>query len=96
MNPFWRNIVITLVVALVAGTFGGWMGAQRALDTDAQTLPLRQTVSDIVRRDLRLTQDQTREIQSIEDRYYNKRSSLRVQVAQANQDRKSTRLNSSH
>ena len=42
--------------------------------------------ADIVRRDLRLTQDQTREIQSIEDRYYNKRSSLRVQVAQANHE----------
>jgi Spy/CpxP family protein refolding chaperone len=86
MNPFWRNIVITLVVALLAGTFGGWMGAQRALDNDPQSLPLRQTVSDIVRRDIRLTQNQTKEIQSIEDRYYNKRSSLRVRVAQANRE----------
>ena len=27
MNPFWRNLAITVVVALMAGTVGGWMGA---------------------------------------------------------------------
>jgi hypothetical protein len=74
LNPFWRNLLITVVVALLAGGIGGWMGAQNALDTDAQTLPLRQTVSEIVRRDLNLTNDQSKEIQAIEGKYYDRRT----------------------
>ena len=53
MNPLWRNLIITVVVALLAGGIGGWMGAQNALDNDVQSLPLRQTVHEIVRRDLK-------------------------------------------
>lgn len=86
MNPLWRNLAITVVVALLAGAVGGWMGARNALDADAQTLPLRQTVSEIVRRDLRLSQEQAKEIQAIETKYYDKRTSLRMQVADANRN----------
>jgi hypothetical protein len=59
LNPFWRNLIITVVVALLAGGIGGWMGAQNVLDSDAQSLPLRQTVHEIVRRDLKLTPGQS-------------------------------------
>ncbi|HXJ00474.1 MAG TPA: periplasmic heavy metal sensor [Micropepsaceae bacterium] len=86
MSPFWRNLLITVVVALLAGGIGGWMGAQKVLDSDAQTLPLRQTVHEIVRQDLKLTPDQTREIQAIEDKYYNQRATLRQDVAMANRE----------
>ena len=86
MNAFWRNLLITVVVALLAGGIGGWMGAQNALDTDAQTLPLRQTVHEIVRRDLKLTNDQSKEIQAIEDKYYDRRTELRQDVATANSE----------
>lgn len=86
MNPLWRNLAITVVVAMLAGAAGGWMGARNALDSDPQTLPLRQTVSEIVRRDLKLTPDQSREIQAIENKYYDKRVSLRMQVAGANRE----------
>jgi Spy/CpxP family protein refolding chaperone len=86
LNPFWRNLVITVVVALLAGGIGGWMGAQNALDGDAQLLPLRQTVHEIVRRDLKLTASQSAEVQAIEDKYYNRRTTLREEVAVANRE----------
>lgn len=74
------------MVAIVAGAVGGWMGARNVIDSDAQTLPLRQTVSEIVHRDLKLTPDQSKEIQAIENEYYERRSTLRVQVAGANRE----------
>jgi Spy/CpxP family protein refolding chaperone len=86
LSPFWRNLLITVFVAILAGAAGGWMGAQRALDSDAQVLPLRQTVSEIVRRDIKLTTDQSKDIQAIEDKYYDRRSQLRQQVAGANRE----------
>jgi hypothetical protein len=86
LNPIWRNLGITIVVAVLAGAVGGWMGARNAIDSDAQTLPLRQTVSEIVRNDLRLSSDQAKNIQAIENKYYSQRSSLRLQVADANRN----------
>jgi nickel and cobalt resistance protein CnrR len=86
LSPFWRNLLITLVVALLAGGIGGWMGAQNALDSDTQSLPLRQTVHEIVRQDLKLTPDQTKDIQAIEDKYYDRRTALRQDVASANHE----------
>jgi hypothetical protein len=86
LSPVWRNLLITVVVALLAGGIGGWMGAQNGLDTDTQTLPLRQTVHEIVRQDLMLTGDQNKEIQAIEDKYYNQRTTLRQDVATANRE----------
>jgi nickel and cobalt resistance protein CnrR len=86
LNPFWRNLAVTIVVAVLAGAVGGWMGARNAIDADAQTLPLRQTVSEIVRNNLKLSSDQAKNIQAIEDKYYRQRSSLRMQVADANRN----------
>ncbi len=83
---FWRNILLTIVVALVAGAAGGWVGTRGALQEDAQTLPLRQTVQDIVHKDLRLTPGQTRDIQSIENRYFEHRTELRQRVSAANRE----------
>jgi len=86
LNPFWRNLVITVAVALLAGGIGGWLGALNLLDNDTQTLPLRQTVMEILRRDLNLTPDQSSEIQAIEEKYDNRRTMLRQQVAGANRE----------
>src|SRR5262249_17777413 len=57
-----------------------------ALDSDAQTLPLRQTVHEIVEHDLKLTGNQSKEIQAIEDKYYDRRTALRQDVAVANRE----------
>lgn len=86
MNPFWRNLLVTVVVALIAGGAGGWLGARSLFENDEQTLPLRQTVSEIVRNDLKLSSDQNKKVQDIESRYYDRRSKLREQVSGANRE----------
>jgi hypothetical protein len=85
VNPFWRNLAITIVVALMAGWAGGWLGV-RTLVAEDEMLPLRQTVSAIVRGDLRLTDEQMRDIRNIENRYYDRRIQLRTNVAAANRE----------
>lgn len=86
MNPYWRNLVVTVVVALAAGAAGGWIGAESSRDRLAEALPLRQSVEDIVRNGLDLSDAQAAEIQGIEDRFYQRRGMLRNQIAEANID----------
>jgi hypothetical protein len=86
VTPIWRNLVITVVVALIAGAFGGWLGTRGALEEDTQSLPLRQTVQEIVHRDLQLTSGQSREIDKIEHRYFQHRLELRNRVTVANRE----------
>jgi len=86
VSAFWRNLLITVVVALVAGGIGGFMGARNLVDAEVQGLPLRQTVAEIVRRDLNLTSNQAQEIQAIENRYFDRRTLLRRNVTDANRE----------
>ena len=85
MSSYWRNLAITVVVALAAGWAGGALGV-RTLGPVEEMLPLRQSVSAIVRNDLRLTDEQMRELQNIENRYYDRRIQLRSHVAEANRE----------
>ena len=85
MSAYWRNLAITVVVALAAGWAGGALGV-RTLAPVEEMLPLRQSVSAIVRNDLRLTDEQMRELQNIENRYYDRRIQLRSHVAEANRE----------
>jgi len=85
VSPYWRNLAITVVVALAAGWAGGWLGV-RTLVAEDEMLPLRQTVSAIVRNDLHLTDDQIHDIQNIENRSYDRRIQLRTHVAEANRE----------
>jgi nickel and cobalt resistance protein CnrR len=85
MSPLLRNLLITIVVAMAAGWAGGWLGV-RTLVAEDEMLPLRQTVSAIVRGDLELTGEQIRDIQNIENRYYDRRIQLRSHVAEANRE----------
>ena len=86
MSAFWRNLLITIVVALVAGGIGGFMGARNLVESEEQSLPLRQTVAEIVRRDLHLTSNQAQEILAIETRYFDRRTNLRRDVSDANRE----------
>lgn len=85
MSAYWRNLAITVVVALAAGWAGGALGV-RTLAPVEEMLPLRQSVSAIVRNDLRLTDEQMHELQNIENRYYDRRIQLRSHVAEANRE----------
>ena len=85
MTAFWRNLAITVVVAFTAGWAGGALGV-RTLSVMDEMLPLRQSVSAIVRNDLRLNDEQIRDIQNIENRYYDRRIQLRSHVADANRE----------
>jgi hypothetical protein len=85
MSGFWRNLAITVVVAMAAGWAGGALGV-RTLAPVEEMLPLRQSVSAIVRNDLKLTHEQLSDIQNIENRYYDRRIQLRTHVAEANRE----------
>ena len=85
MSAFWRNLALTVVVALAAGWAGGALGVRTLTATD-EMLPLRQTVSAIVRNDLKLNGEQIRDIENIENRYYDRRIQLRSHVAEANRE----------
>jgi hypothetical protein len=85
VSAYWRNLAITVVVALAAGWAGGALGV-RTLGPVEEMLPLRQSVSAIVRNDLKLTDEQMRELQNIENRYYDRRIQLRSHVAEANRE----------
>ena len=85
MSAYWRNLAITVVVALAAGWAGGALGV-RTLAPIEEMLPLRQSVSAIVRNDLKLTDEQMHELQNIENRYYDRRIQLRSHVAEANRE----------
>jgi nickel and cobalt resistance protein CnrR len=85
VSAYWRNLAITVVVALAAGWAGGALGV-RTLAPVEEMLPLRQSVSAIVRNDLRLSDEQMHELQNIENRYYDRRIQLRSHVAEANRE----------
>ena len=85
MNPFWRNLAVTVVVALVAGAAGGWLGSRQGEESE-EDLPLRQTVHQIVASDLKLSPDQSKEVEAIETKYFERRSELRGDVAEANRE----------
>jgi hypothetical protein len=85
VSAFWRNLAITVVVAMAAGWAGGALGV-RTLAPVEEMLPLRQSVSAIVRNDLKLSDEQMHDIQNIENRYYDRRIQLRTHVAVANRE----------
>jgi len=85
VSAFWRNLAITVVVAMAAGWAGGALGV-RTLAPVEEMLPLRQSVSAIVRNDLKLSDEQMHDVQNIENRYYDRRIQLRTHVADANRE----------
>jgi Spy/CpxP family protein refolding chaperone len=87
-GAFWRNLLITVVLAGAAAYAGTRLGAQH-LTQQPQEAPrtrllLRDSVDQMVHHDLKLTADQTRRIDDIENRYAHKRNALRAQITSAN------------
>ena len=74
MTPFWRNLLITIVVAAASGFAGARLGAIRsqaplqANPPSAQTT-LRQTVDAMLTRDFNLSGEQKAKIAAIDEAY---------------------------
>ena len=72
MTPFWRNLVITVIVAAVSGFAGARLGAIRnqghTVKPTAQTT-LRQTVDSMLDRDFKLSADQKQQVAVIDETF---------------------------
>ncbi len=72
MTPFWRNLIITVIVAAVSGFAGARLGAIRSQQQHAATsaqVTLRQTVDVMLMRDFDLTDDQKSKVAAIDAKY---------------------------
>ncbi|MDB5458474.1 MAG: heavy metal resistance protein [Caulobacteraceae bacterium] len=84
-SAFWRNLLITIVLAGLAAFVGARLGAGHLQPQPARSrLLLRETVYEMVHQNLTLTPEQQRRIDQIEDRYAHQRNSLRAQIGSAN------------
>ena len=88
-GAFWRNLVITLVLAGGAAYAGARLGAQTPpplKPAEAQRSPvgMRDSVYEMVHQDMQLTDDQKRKIDDIESRYAHRRNELRAKIGSAN------------
>jgi Spy/CpxP family protein refolding chaperone len=87
-GAFWRNLLITVVLAGLAAYAGTRLGAQHLTQQQPEAarsrLLLRDSVDQMVHHDLKLTADQTRRIDDIETRYAHRRNALRAQITSAN------------
>ena len=85
-GAFWRNLLITVVLAGAAAFVGTRLGAQHLQPAEAPRarLLLRDSVYQMVHQDLKLTPEQSRRIDEIEARYAHKRNTPRAQIGSAN------------
>jgi len=84
-SAFWRNLLFTVVLAGLAAFVGARLGATHLQPAEAprSRLLLRDTVYQMVHHDLKLTPEQSRKIDAIEDRYAHQRNGLRAQIGSA-------------
>ena len=87
-GAFWRNLLITVVLAGAAAYAGMRLGEQRlpAPTVHSPTAPvgMRDSVYQMVHQDLQLTDDQKRKIDDIEASYAHRRNELRAKIGSAN------------
>ena len=85
-GAFWRNLLITVVLAGAAAYIGARLGdhAPRPAEPARAHLLLRDSVYQMVHHDMTLSADQKRKIDEIEDRYAHRRNALRAQIGSAN------------
>ncbi len=86
MTVFQRQLILTILLAGVAGFVGVWVGVNRldaSLYPPAQ--PLRAAVDELSRRGLTgLSAQQKQQINAIDQRYAHTRTVLRAHIAEAN------------
>ncbi len=81
MSVFWRNLLITIVLAFGAAFIGARLGAQAPPKPTPQ---LRESIYQVVHHDLKLTPAQQAQVRAIDDRYEHKRNALRADIGSAN------------
>lgn len=86
MTPFLRQLLVTVVLAGLAGFVGVWVGVgTRRMEPAQAPAPLRAAVDELVQRGLvGLTAQQKSRISTVEADYAHKRTALRAQIAAAN------------
>jgi hypothetical protein len=81
MTVFWRNLLITVVLASGAAFVGARLGAQ----APPKPAPLlRDSVYQMVHHDLTLTSVQQAAVRQIDQRYENRRNAQRADIIAAN------------
>ncbi|WP_292082704.1 Spy/CpxP family protein refolding chaperone [Brevundimonas sp.] len=81
MAVAWKSIAVTVALAAAASGIGAWAGATWVLNK--QTPP---SLHEIVHKDLDLSSEQHRKIDSIEDRFAEQRLTLEGRVQAANRE----------
>ncbi len=85
MKRVWLNLLVTAIVAAIAGFVGARLGAQGIGGAgETQTPFLRESIATLTREGLHLTAEQRRELEAIEARHTQRRNNLRVQIGRAN------------
>ena len=85
MPALLRPLLLTALVALVAGFVGVWLGSGffRAPQM-AQEPFLRETVFSVVKSEMSLTPQQNQRVTEIEDNYLRERAQIRLRITNAN------------
>jgi Spy/CpxP family protein refolding chaperone len=86
VTPYWRHLLLTIVLAGAAGYGGVWFGARRLAPPPPSASPmLPAVVSELAERGLKgLTRQQEQQIQAIADRFLARRGELRHGISAAN------------
>ena len=83
-GAFWRNLLLTVLLAGLAAFVGARLGsAHFGREPPRSRLLLRDTVYQMVHKDLTLAPDQLSRIDQIEARYARQRNALRAQIGSA-------------
>jgi nickel and cobalt resistance protein CnrR len=87
MSVFQRQLLLTVILAGLAGFGGVWFGAHGLQMDSAPPAPLRMAVDELTKRGMvGLTQAQKNQINDIEVRYAHQRTKLRARIANANSE----------
>lgn len=80
MSRPWRQTLLVLVVALLAGMAGAWLGPQLVARTHGNGASFHEAVH----RELNLTADQSAKIDALERTFAVRRKTLELEMRQAN------------
>lgn len=78
MTPRWRNALITMALALIAGVGGVWLG---------KTLfdhPQRPTLHQVIHKELSISPAQDRQIEALETAFSTRRQALELEMRASN------------